>query len=382
MLKRIAITLTLLTMIFTTCVSATTVEFFLDDTDYSAITNYQKVNKSLLAAPFIQNDRTMIPVRAVSESFGCEVSWDGATRSVTITKGEKIVSLTIDKSLAYIDGAETTLDAPPCIINDTTFVPVRFVTEALGYSVNFVPKTRSVLICDQPDIFKINGQTVSYPELEALCFLVAGATPIDQSLGAYAETYLMQNTVLYDAAIKNSIKLSDEQSELLDKAIEEVYKSLPISKGAFAQFAEREELANTYLNSVVKDEDVLKKYVENFLCAKHILISEETDSKSLKLANEVYNKAIRKNADFDTLVKEYGTDPGMSNNPNGYVFTDGEMVKEFEDATKALKEGGISKPVKSSYGYHIIKRMPLPELDDNTANKIIFNMYVLPLLNQ
>ena len=55
-------------------------------------------------------------------------------------------------------------------------------------------------------------------------------------------------------------------------------------------------------------------------------------------------------------------DPGMESNQDGYFFTDGEMVSEFEDATKSIEPGEITM-CKSDYGYHIIKRLPIDESD-------------------
>ena len=53
----------------------------------------------------------------------------------------------------------------------------------------------------------------------------------------------------------------------------------------------------------------------------------------------------------------------MESTPEGYVFTEGEMVQEFYDGTKALEVGAVSEPVQSSYGYHIIKREALTDAD-------------------
>lgn len=77
-------------------------------------------------------------------------------------------------------------------------------------------------------------------------------------------------------------------------------------------------------------------------------------------------KKIESGANFDDLIKEYGEDPGMESSPDGYVFTEGEMVDEFYQGTKALKAGEISEPVNSSYGIHIIQRVELT--DDDFAN--------------
>ena len=70
----------------------------------------------------------------------------------------------------------------------------------------------------------------------------------------------------------------------------------------------------------------------------------------------------------------------MINNPDGYVFSKGEMIDAFETAAYSLKIGEISKPVKSEYGYHIVKRLPLPALSEITEQELIFNLYVAPLM--
>lgn len=66
---------------------------------------------------------------------------------------------------------------------------------------------------------------------------------------------------------------------------------------------------------------------------------------------------------FDTLMNEYSEDTGLAANPDGYTTCKGEMVPEFEEAALALKDGEISDVVESTYGYHIILRLPLEDLD-------------------
>ena len=70
--------------------------------------------------------------------------------------------------------------------------------------------------------------------------------------------------------------------------------------------------------------------------------------------------------DFDTLMNEYSEDSGLVSYPNGYTFTAGDMVSEFENATRELEFGQISGLVESTYGYHIILRLD-PDTEDARA---------------
>ncbi len=110
-------------------------------------------------------------------------------------------------------------------------------------------------------------------------------------------------------------------------------------------------------------DDEKRDYFKNhYLRAKHVLISidDDTDDAAAKAkAEEVLAKA-QAGENFDELVKEYGEDPGMEGNPDGYVFTDGTMVQEFEDGTKSIQPGEFTL-VQTSYGYHVIQRLDLEE---------------------
>ena len=96
--------------------------------------------------PYIKNDRTMVPIRAISEALGAEVGYDDATKTAIITKDGKTVKVTMDSKDAYVDEALVSLDAPAENVNGRIFVPVRFVSEGLGCNVNWVAETKSVMI--------------------------------------------------------------------------------------------------------------------------------------------------------------------------------------------------------------------------------------------
>lgn len=85
----------------------------------------------------IRNDRTLVPFRAMLEKLGAEVKWDQAGRTVTAKMNDKEIVLVIDNNIAKIDGKEIKMDVAPQIIGDRTMVPLRFVSENFGYKVKF-----------------------------------------------------------------------------------------------------------------------------------------------------------------------------------------------------------------------------------------------------
>ena len=85
--------------------------------------------------PQIVNDRTLVPLRAIFEGMGASIEWDGDTETVTATKGNTVVVLTIGSTSPTINGSVVTIDQPGIIVNDRTLAPLRFVAEAFGGTV-------------------------------------------------------------------------------------------------------------------------------------------------------------------------------------------------------------------------------------------------------
>ena len=97
-------------------------------------------------APKIANSRTMLPARLVSEALGAVVAWDGEARTVTITKGDVTIVITIDSDIALVNGEEVKLDSPAFIENDRTYTPMRFIAENLDATVDWEEATQRVII--------------------------------------------------------------------------------------------------------------------------------------------------------------------------------------------------------------------------------------------
>lgn len=96
--------------------------------------------------PQIINDRTMVPMRTIFEALGAQVDWNQDTKTVVSTKGDTIIKLTIDKDTMYVNDTEVVLDSPACIINNRTLVPVRAISEALSCGVLWDDKQKMVSI--------------------------------------------------------------------------------------------------------------------------------------------------------------------------------------------------------------------------------------------
>ena len=85
--------------------------------------------------PVVVNNRTLVPMRKIFEVLGATISWDASTNTVTGQKEDTLISLQIGSTTAYINGTATILDVPAQAMNDRTMVPIRFVSEAMGASV-------------------------------------------------------------------------------------------------------------------------------------------------------------------------------------------------------------------------------------------------------
>lgn len=96
--------------------------------------------------PVIENDRTLIPVRAVSEALSADVIWYDDVKQIEIKKDNILIHMMIGNSKAYVNGDEKQLDAAPDIRNDRTLVPLRFIAESLNLDVQWDEDSRTITI--------------------------------------------------------------------------------------------------------------------------------------------------------------------------------------------------------------------------------------------
>lgn len=237
-------------------------------------------------------------------------------------------------------------------------------------------------------IMKIGDNTITEGQVQFFANYAIGTT--DASV---ATENLKKSMIIKELADKMDVSLTDDETKQIKSSISSFKSNMGGKKagdkllksyGVSDEFLMTVLASSTYSSQVLDKLDVaeptddeIKEYFKNsYLRAKHILIStkdmttgEEFDEDKLaeaeKKANEVLEKA-KNGEDFDALIKEYNEDPGMETNTDGYFFTDGDMVSEFENTTKSLDINGIDI-CKSDYGYHIILRLPIDETDAKFA---------------
>ncbi len=124
---------------------------FLQIGNYASVTEgkltwIDLANKNVI--PYIKEDRTMVPLRFLTESLGATVGYNGETRGITVTLGNTVMELTVGETTYFLNGEAFEMDCAAEILEDRTFVPVRFVSEALGKAVKWLGTERMVVITD------------------------------------------------------------------------------------------------------------------------------------------------------------------------------------------------------------------------------------------
>lgn len=167
--------------------------------------------------------------------------------------------------------------------------------------------------------------------------------------------------VLTDEMVNQEIVLADAFKNKLDEE-EEFKNELSLVKDNML----KNYAMHKIFESVNPTDDELKKYYEEnkevitpnkTYTASHILVDDETK------AEDIY-KEIEEGLDFKEAAKKYSKDPSAASGGSLGTFPKGVMVKEFQDGLDSLEIGEISKPVKSQFGYHLIK---LEDINDAEA---------------
>lgn len=233
-----------------------------------------------------------------------------------------------------------------------------FVAAAILALAAFGTNSNPSFAQDDKVVAKVNGTTITEADMRfanAEIGAQLGDIPENVKRRALAE-YLIDNALFAEAAIAAKIAADpafEEQMQYVRRRLlREQYFEKQL-KGAISEADAKK----------IYDQRVAQLKSENEVAARHILVDNEEKAK------EILAK-IKAGGDFAALAKENSTDTG-SKEQGGFLgyFGRGQMVPEFEKAAFTMIKGQVSEPVKTNFGWHIIKledrrRKPPPSFDD------------------
>ncbi|MEZ0326448.1 MAG: stalk domain-containing protein [Fimbriimonas sp.] len=153
------------------------------------------------AEPRYIDGRVLVPLRGVFENMGANVQWHPETRSVTAQKNDTDVSLRIGEKWASIDGKTVAMDVPAMIINGSTMVPIRFISESLGAQVSWNDPSRTVMIQTDGSAANNNGKPIEFAN--ARKFVIDKGTVIPVNLQTRVSSRDSRKGDLVRATIEN-----------------------------------------------------------------------------------------------------------------------------------------------------------------------------------
>ncbi|TRW22925.1 peptidylprolyl isomerase [Criibacterium bergeronii] len=190
----------------------------------------------------------------------------------------------------------------------------------------------------------VGGQNITQKELD---FMKKSLAPnvLAQFQGEEGEHYLIQELV-------NQKLMAIEYEKELENDADFNFELEQMKENFINQYA----INKIMQEATVTDEEVEKFYKDNeeefgesnMVKASHILVENLEEAKKIK-------SELDDGADFADLAQEYSSCPSKDRGGDLGFFGKGAMVKEFEDAAFAMEVGEISEPVKTQFGYHIIK---------------------------
>ena len=211
---------------------------------------------------------------------------------------------------------------------------------------------------DDPVLARVNGVEIRQSDLDIAEADVGPSlqetNPVERKDKLLA--YLIDVTALAQAAAAKKLDAAPDFAQRLAYARNKVLMEALLNESSKSAATEA-EMKKLY------DESVAKVAPEEEVRARHILVKSEAEAK------DVIAK-LKGGADFDKLAREISIDPSAKTNGGDLeYFTKGQMVAEFSDAAFKLNKGQISEPVKSQFGFHVIKvedkrKKPVPKYEE------------------
>lgn len=269
-------------------------------------------------APFINNERTLVPIRVISENLGYNVNWDNNSRKVTVKNSDKTIELFIGKKKVNVNGKDNSIDVAPIIKNERTFVPLRFISESFDNDVKWDNNTRTV---------KINRKE------KKIASLLGGNNVSNTYASITPSTTPQSKTKQVDSNEYNN-KVFDDWRKQQDTYTQPKYSNNTQSYYSKPKDAEKNgdyyaRKMNTLFNSVIKDNmnyEIISNIAQNVNVSPQL--TKANDYGGIKLSGSMKNNT---NYTINFLCYElvldngkivfYTVDETVSPNGTGYIFS-------------------------------------------------------------
>ena len=371
-------------------------------------------------APFIDNNnRTLVPIRFISEELGARVEWDQTSKTVTIMKDNTKALLTVGEKTMIVSGKTKTMDTSPTMKDGRLFVPVKYIGELLNVEVEWLSKENTVAITPgitgEAVVAKVNDLTLTAQEilgqLEYEMMMIQYQYQYNDSFfeTEEAKEYMKgRKEELVDYMIKDKIALIKGRELKLEPTKAEVDDEFNKAKESYETAATFEEaLVNSGLTVELYKDQIkegltianVSKYISKNISVTHAemksyyesnkgdyLVGAGAEMSHILVATEEEAKAVKaeydKGTSFAQLAKKYGTDGTKdSGGELGYIeYNSSSYDQDFLKGAKGVEEGQVSSPVQTQFGWHLIKvsnvhkeayQMPLEEVKEGIKNIMI-----------
>lgn len=172
----------------------------------SVYINNDKVSFS--QSPIVENGVTLVPFRGLLEKLGAKVEWDAEEKAVTASLGASTVKMVVGSKTAYADETIVPLAVAPKIINGSTMIPLRFVSENMGLKVDWDSDSKIIKITD--DSYKGFAPVPDFGKLYNLKELT-GSGNITESAGTKIVNYSYDKSKVSDSMLRSYVKSLEER---------------------------------------------------------------------------------------------------------------------------------------------------------------------------
>lgn len=281
------------------------------------------------------------------------------TKTLTRAEAAAMISRLVRTELRQ-DFTPTMVEIAPVITPSTNETYVDYGLKLLNLSSDSIAVTTNDFNLTVGSLVPYLASNTTY--LAQLCYYEGMEFDWSNTIGDTSfSTYVLShsiNSALFDAWITDmipNVTLSAEVEAYIASVDPLEYQLYGMNLSDYRKMFEVEARIDQASTTLATNPNYIAWMAANPLyAAKHILVDNDI------IAELFHEVLVYDPSQFDTLMNEHSTDPGLASNPDGYIFTTGEMIAEFETVVKQTAVGGISAPFESTFGWHIVQRLDVP----------------------